>query len=138
VVEVHRFGFVIRIIYAACLAGATLNHIRAIVRHGWLPGHVPTASAAYWSSLTFLDPLAVFLLFWRPRAGIALTVAIIVSDVLHNLWFTATYSPTGSLYRDVMSSPMLLSQIAFFLFVAASAPAAWRGASKQAGEPLPR
>jgi len=40
----------------------------------------------YWASLTLLDPLAALFLFFRPRAGLVLCVAIIVTDVLNNSW----------------------------------------------------
>lgn len=123
---VRRWGFWIRIVYALCLGGATVNHVRAALSRGWLPEQLPLATALYWDSLTFLDPLAAVLLFVRPRLGIALTVAIIVSDVAHNLWLMAAYPLSGSFIADVTSSGFMLSQIAFFLFVAATAPLAWR------------
>ena len=123
----HRAGLSIRIVYALCLAGATVNHVRAVLSHGWIPEHLPPATALYWSSLTFIDPLAAVLLFVRPRIGIALTVAIIVSNVAHNLGFLAAHPLHGSLLDEVTSSPFMMSQIAFLLFVAATAPVAWRG-----------
>ena len=122
----QRRGFWIRIVYALCLAGATVNHLRAVLDRGWFPAQLPPATALYWSSLTFLDPLAAVLLFVRPRVGIALTAAIIVSNVGHNLWFVAAHPLRGSLLEDVTASPFMISQIAFLLFVAATAPIAWR------------
>jgi hypothetical protein len=122
---VKQRGLWIRIVYALCLAGATINHVRAVVAHGWFPPLVPAGTALYWSSLMFLDPLAAALLFVRPRAGIGLTVAIIVSDVAHNLWFMAAHPLRDSLLADVTSSAFMMSQIAFLLFVAATAPLAW-------------
>jgi hypothetical protein len=119
-------GFWIRTIYALCLVGATVNHVRAVLARGWLPEHLPPATALYWSSLTFLDPLAAVLLFLRPRIGVALTAAIIVSDVAHNLWFIGAHPLSGSFIRDVTSSTFMMSQIVFLLFVAATAPVAWR------------
>ena len=100
--------------------------MRAVANWGWFPEHLPAASAIYWSSLTFLDPLAAVLLFVRPRIGIALTAAIIVSNVAHNLWFTAAHPLHGSLLEDVTSSFFMMSQIAFLLFVGATASMAWR------------
>lgn len=102
-----------------------------MLTHGWLPERLSVASALYWSSLTLLDPLAVLLLFVRPRAGIALTGAIITSDVAHNLWFTAAHPLSRSFVEDVTSNGFMMSQIAFLLFVAATAPMAWRGAAEQ-------
>jgi hypothetical protein len=123
---VQKFGLWIRVIYSVCLVVATVNHIQAVHAWGWVPSHLPIASALYWSSLTFFDPLAAALLFVRPRAGILLTIAIIVSDVAHNLWFTAKHPMGASFLRDVTSSFALMSQIAFLLFVAATASIAWR------------
>ena len=91
----QRFGFWIRVVYAVCLVVATVNHIRLVHAWGWVPSHLPIATALYWSSLTFFDPLAAALLFVRPRAGIVLTIAIIASDVAHNSWFAAT-NPMGA------------------------------------------
>jgi hypothetical protein len=122
---VQRPGYLVRIIYALCLAGATINHVWAVLAYGWFPQQLSQATALYWSSLTFLDPLAALLLFIRPRVGIALTVLIIVSDVGHNLWFIATHPLHGSFVKDVSSSGFMMSQIAFLLFVAATVRVAW-------------
>lgn len=121
-------GALIRTVYALCLAGATVNHVRAVLARGWLPEALPAATALYWDSLTFLDPIAAVLLFVRPKAGIALTILIIASDVAHNLWFIAAH-PLRGFTQDVTSSAFMLSQIAFLLFVAATAPLAWRTAA---------
>jgi hypothetical protein len=122
----------IRIVYALCLGAATINHVRVVLAHGWLPEHLPWPSAVYWSSLTFFDPLAAVMLFVRPRAGIAMTAAIIVSDVAHNLWFMAAYPLSGSFLKDLTDSGAVMSQIAFLLFVAITAPMAWRARTPKA------
>ena len=125
----RRAGLIVRIVYALCLAVATANHVRAIAGHGLLPDHIHWPSAAYWASLTLIDPLAVVLLFARPRAGIALTAAIIVTNVAHNLGYGAHYRPEASLLELATADPFILSQIAFLVFVAATAPIAWRAAA---------
>ena len=89
------------------------------------------ASALYWSSLTFLDPLAILLLFMRARLGILLTGAIIASDVVHNLWFMAAYPLRETLAEDVTASFAMMSQIAFLVFVAVTAPLAWPSAKRR-------
>lgn len=119
-------GLLIRIVYSLCLAGATFNHVRAGLTHGWFPPQLPQATALYWSSLTFVDPLAAVLLFVRPRMGVALTTLIIVSDVGHNLWFIAAHPLGRSFVQGVASNAFMMSQIAFLLFVAATVPVAWR------------
>jgi hypothetical protein len=123
----HRRGLVIRGIYAACLLVATINHIRAVALHGWFPTYLPWLTASYWNSLTFLDPLAAALLFVRPKLGIVTTFAIIVTDVVHNLWFTATYARSASPAHAIATSPFLLAQMAFLTFVALTFSIAWWG-----------
>jgi hypothetical protein len=108
----------LRVIYAMCLLGATCTHMAMLWQHGvlWDYGSAPLFSRIYWTSLTFLDPLAALLLFVRPHFGLVLTVAIITSDVVHN-----------TLVGVSPRNPMYLSQIAFLLFVASTAYVAWRG-----------
>lgn len=65
------------------------------------------------------------LLFIRPKTGVAATLAIIVTDVVHNLWFTATYQRTTSLLRATAASPFLVSQIGFLVFVVLTFSIAW-------------
>lgn len=54
--------------------------------HGlfWDYHHAPIFARLFWTSLTFLDPLAVILLFLKPKAGLILTFLIIFVDVIHN------------------------------------------------------
>lgn len=120
-----RAGLVLRTIYALCLLGATGNHLAAIARHGllWDYGGLPRASATFWTMLTVLDPAAAILLFRRPNPGIVATAAIIVADVGHNLWIEARYFPP--LLHALAGEPRLVEQIAFMVFVAATAPFAW-------------
>ncbi len=125
----HRASLVIRSIWAVCLLGAGANHVRILVRHGlwWDYGGVAWPSAAYWTSLTFLDPLAALLLFIRPKVGIAATMLIIASNVVHNLAISAQRAPPGEFLHQLASSPFVLSQIGFLLFVFATARVAWKG-----------
>ena len=118
----HR-SLLIRATYAACLLGATFNHARLLARHGlfWDYGGAPLASAVFWTSLTALDPLAATALFVRPNAGVAATVLIIVADVVHNLWITAHHAPPHRSLAAMTTDPFVVSQVAFLLFVAATA-----------------
>jgi hypothetical protein len=126
----RRASLIVRGIWAACLLIGGLNHARILLRHGllWDYGGVAPASAIYWTSLTILDPLAAALLFARPRLGIATAIALIVTNVVHNLGVTAHYAPAGD-FLTRASNPFMLSQIAFMLFVAATARIAWKGAA---------
>jgi hypothetical protein len=109
--------------YALCLLGATSTHVRALAMHGlfWDYGGVLLITRIYWTSLTFLDPFAAVLLFLKPRAGLLVTLAIIVSDVAHNTWLLQrSQSPDWLNW-------MYLSQVHFLVFVILSIQYAWRG-----------
>jgi hypothetical protein len=109
---------VIRILYAVCLAAATWNHARIVFEHGvaWDYGGVPPFVAAFWTSLTFFDALAVVLLLARPRAGVALAALIIVCDVMVNAYVGLAYG------FDVASFAV---QCLFLVFVLGTVRTAW-------------
>ncbi len=125
----QRGSVIVRSIWAACLLIGGLNHARILLQHGllWDYGGVAWASAAYWSSLTIIDPLAAALVFVRPRAGIVTTVVLIVTNVVHNLAVTAQNTPDGELLTRAVSNPFIISQIGFMVFVGATARIAWKG-----------
>src|SRR5580698_7819262 len=81
-----RLGFLIRGAYALCLLGATYNHAVPLIEHGvfWNYGGASLISTVFWTALAIADPLAIVCLFAWPRVGLALTIAIIGLDVLHN------------------------------------------------------
>jgi hypothetical protein len=119
----YRRSLVIRAFFALCLLAATFNHARAISAHGllWDYGYgddAVFASRVFWAVLTLLDPLAALLLFVRTRAGLALTVAIIVCDVLHNGWYVARHGQWLAMFY--------VSQLAFCVAVLALTPLAAR------------
>jgi hypothetical protein len=126
---VQRSSLVIRSIWAACLLIGGVNHARTLMQHGlfWDYGGVAWASAAYWSSLTLLDPITAALLFVRPKVGIGSTILLIVTNVIHNLAVTAHYASEGE-FLSRASNPFIISQIGFLLLVGATARIAWRGA----------
>jgi len=116
----------IRSLYALCLAGATRNHALIVLEHGWAwdyGGGAPFV-AAFWTALTLLDPLAIVLLWLRPRAGLALTTAIIVSDVLINAGVGLRYGFDWLFFG---------AQALFMLIVLATVGHAWRGLALPAG-----
>jgi hypothetical protein len=117
-----KLSFAVRILFACCLFIATANHIRADVSHGllWDYGYGPSAylaSRIFWGALTFFDPLAALLLFIKPRAGIVLTLAIILVDVTHNTLYVAL--------NQQWLEPFYLSQVAFLATVIIHSPIAW-------------
>jgi hypothetical protein len=107
-------------VWALCLAIGTCTHIAALI-YGW-NDRVPFASLIFWNSLTVLDPLAAALLFLRPRIGVVLTLAIMVSDVGHNIWAIAAF--------EAMVWPVA-AQALFLIFVLATARLIWREAPGQ-------
>jgi hypothetical protein len=110
------------IIYAFCLTGAGLNHACDIINGGWLPYRsVCTALNWYWTSLTVVDLLAATLLFIQPKAGLLLTLAIIVSDVGINSYVRYSVIP-GGWYGEVS----LQLQTLFLGFVLGSFPCLFR------------
>ena len=129
---VERGSIVVRSVWAACLLIAGLNHVRVLVLHGpfWNYGGVHPISAAYLTGLTLLDPLVAALLFIKPKVGILATVVLIVTNVIHNLATTAHFAPAGE-FLTRASHPIILSQIAFMLFVVATARIAWVGAVRR-------
>jgi hypothetical protein len=110
----------LRVICCICLLGGASSHAATLWQHGllWDYRGVPLFTAVFWTSLTFLDPLAALLLLVRPRAGLLATLGIIAVDVAHNLWF-------GARYR-IPFNWMIASQCAFLVFVSAIFPHGWR------------
>lgn len=124
-------SLVIRSVYALCLGVACINHVVADIRYGplldGLAHDIPSAVRLYWSSLTLFDALAAALLFARPKAGLAMTLAIMLSDVIVNGW-VAFHLDAGLTYP-------YLAQVAFLLFVCATFMPAWRGMRNDRSEP---
>ena len=82
-----RIERLVAIVFAICLIGACAVHIADLLRHGWLPYRfAPRPLNVYWTSLTFFDGLAAFLLLCSMRIGLFLTLVIIASDVAFNLF----------------------------------------------------
>lgn len=111
---------------------AGLNHARLLLQHGfyWDYRGLSPFSAAYQTSLTLIDPLIAALLFIRPKVGIIGTIVLIVTNVMHNLAVTAHFAPPGE-FLTRASHPILLAQIGFMLFVAATARSAWLGVMRE-------
>ena len=130
----QRQSAIIRAIWAVCLIIGGLNHARILIQNGlfWDYGGVGLGSAIYWSSLTIIDPAVAALLFIRPKPGIFCTTVLIVTNVVHNLYVTASWAPAGE-FIAYAADPFVLSQIAFMAFVLASARIAWKGAGDANG-----
>ena len=113
---------VVRAVWALCLLIGTASHVGELVWSGGAYPGFPLGTVIFWNALTILDPLAVALLFWKPRLGVVATLAIMVADVSHNFWAVAAH--------DAMAWPVAM-QTAFLVFVLATAHLIWRDASRQ-------
>lgn len=115
-------SFLIRLIYAICLAGASFNHARIVAAHGldWNYGGLPVFVCVFWTALTFVDALAVILLMTKPILGLGFASAIIVCDVVINAWVGMRYG------FDVAS---FAAQALFLLFVMSTVGISWRSES---------
>ncbi len=59
-------------VYAVAFLIGTSTHLNVLFHGGWLPHH-PFLNT-YWTALTFLDPLVIFLLLRSPRARLLLAL----------------------------------------------------------------
>lgn len=115
-----RAADVLRLIMVGAFGIGTCTHIENTMRAGLMPLPLqPLACNLYWTSLTLLDPLAAFLLVVRPRLGLALSAAIMVSDVSVNAY---AFRPHGAINIEW---PFWL-QATFAAFVFTAIPYCWR------------
>lgn len=115
-------------VYSICLLAGTSTHVIALLRHGLLAFPVPLIIGVFWDSLTVLDPLAVALLWWRPKAGLRLTLGIMVLDICIN---TSTY--LAGCFGPPMPNMVpltLFDQALFGLFVFITAPLTYQQLQK--------
>ncbi|WP_147320706.1 hypothetical protein [Hymenobacter lapidiphilus] len=119
---------VVLAIYSACFLIGTYTHAAGILRRGLLASPVPVGIGVFWDALTLLDPLAAVLVWWRPRIGVPLAVAIMAVDISVNSYvYVAGYfgPPVAGLV------PLsLLEQALFGLFVFVTAPMVYRQAAR--------
>jgi|SRR5471030_1799636 len=110
--------FSIRLIYVLCLSGATFNHAWTVVQHGlrWDYGGLPLFVCTFWTTLTFLDPIAILFLLAKPRLGVAITAAIVGADIVVNGWVGANYGIDAIAFS---------AQVVFLVFVMATVRIAW-------------
>jgi hypothetical protein len=112
----------ILLVYVCAFAVGTACHLLDIARGGWLPYRQYSAGLnAFWTSLTFLDPLAILLLIYRMRAGLCLALLIITVDILVNL----TVGVSEFLQAGRFTFWGLYTQIPVGVFMWATAPTMW-------------
>ena len=107
-------------VYAVAFLIGTSTHLNVLLHGWWLPHH-PFLNT-YWTALTFLDPLVVFLLLRSPRAGLLLALAIMLTDVGINSLAAYLYFDTNGHYAV---DYFVQLQSAFLGFVLGSAPFLW-------------
>lgn len=112
-----------RLILAVLVAGfaiGMLTHTLQLVNGGWVVFQAAhTWMNVYWTALTFLDPLAAVLLLRSRRAGLALGLAIMVSDVAVNSYALYGLGLPFAFWA-------LQSQTLFFGFLLGAAGFLWR------------
>jgi hypothetical protein len=119
-----RSVLVLLLSYSICLLAGTYTHAKDLLIHGFLAAPVPVAIGLYWNALTLLDPLAVLLLWWRPKLGIVLTAAIMASDLAINtaVYLVGYFGPPTSHLVPLS----LFEQSLFGLFVFVTGPLAYQ------------
>jgi len=115
-----RLQHTLRVIMIGALSVGTCTHLENFWRAGYLPlPRQPLVFNLYWTALTVFDPLAATLLVVRPRAGLVISVLIMLSDISINAY---AFPPTAALQAEW---PFLL-QVAFALFLFGVTPYCWR------------
>ncbi len=110
-------------IYSVCLLAGTYTHVAGLLRRGFLAFPVPLGIGVFWDALTLLDPLTVLLLWWQPKAGIRLGLAIMVADICVN-----TYTYLAGYWGPPVPNMVplhLCDQALFGVFLFATAPLAF-------------
>jgi len=107
-------------LYIACFGVGACNHARDFISYGWRPYHwgFPLLEI-FWTSLIFLDALAIATLLSRfRRSGLLLAAAIMMADVAAN-----TYALVA---LDIRAFGLAVPLQAIFLgFVLGSLPFLW-------------
>jgi membrane protein HdeD len=110
----------VRAILAAGLAAGGSMHVVMLIERGPIAASgQPLAFNVFWTSLAVADPLGALLLNVRPRAGILVTLTIMIADVSINL--------PASTHLGLFSpaSWRLWVQTGYALFAMVAAPRIW-------------
>ena len=111
-------------IYSVCFLAGTYTHLAGLLKRGFLASPVPLSIGVFWDALTLLDPLTVLLLWWNPKAGIRLGLAIMVADICVN-----THTYLAGYWGPPVPNMVPLNlcyQALFGVFLFATAPLAFR------------
>ncbi len=104
-----------KILWSTGFAIGTVSHVADITVYGWLPyEYMPIGFNLYWTSLTFLDPVAAALIWLRQRGALWLGCAIMGSNLVVNAW-----TVFGAGFADLLPGLVLQSLFAAFVFFVA-------------------
>lgn len=120
----------VRLVAAAAvvvLVYGTVVHLVQLISSGFHPyPELPGWLRGYFISLTILDPLAAGLLALRTRAGVVLSVVVLVSDAAANGWANYALDPAdGATAGRVGHAVITLLAVA----ACAAGPYLWRAAA---------
>lgn len=114
------------LLLVVALAYGTVVHLMQLLTSGGNPHPaLPTWLSAYFVSLTVLDLLAAVLLARRHRAGVVLTVAVLVTDATANALANYAYDTTAGITAGRIGQAVITC---LALAALAAAPAMWRSA----------
>jgi len=104
------------------MLGGASTHILWILQNGIYTqkDNIPYLSTLFWDTLTFLDALAVILLIIKPKAGIFLTLVIMIADVFHNfIYLLATRKQFmyEGIWDLIIKNWMFAGQLLFLIIV---------------------
>ena len=115
------------LVFVGLLAYGTVVHMAQLLASDGHPyPNVPGWLGAYVIALTLLDPLAAVLLARRHRSGVALTVAVLVTDAVANALANYAYDATPGVTVGRIGQAVIIC-LAFAAL--ATAPAMWRAAA---------
>lgn len=107
-------------VYVLAFAAGTGTHLDALV-HGWGFAHHPLLNA-YWTLLTVVDPVVIWLVLRVPRAGVIAALLTMLTDVGINSVVSYLYFSTPGHYAV---NDFVQLQTVFLGFVLGSAPFLW-------------
>ena len=109
------------IIQSVCMLMGASRHIVWVFNNGFLSEKYNASffSALFWDSLTFLDPIAAFLLILKPKKGLYLVLAIMLLDIIHNniFYLEELYFSSISITDWIKKYWMIGMQMIFGVFV---------------------
>ena len=107
-----------RVVLAFCFPIGAFGHFWWVGQHGLLyHGPAPAWAVVFWYSLCAIDFVVTWVMLTRPRAGLALGLAVMA----FSLWVNWSFFPTFQLHFNWV----LLGLTAFGVVLAALSPWIW-------------